>query len=158
MTIHPELMAGRHVSNGGFNGWVLEFNHLSARLAHQVFMLRISVIMVVDRSCANFNSLQQARFHQLGKSSVNGGPADTNPFGFELIQQLLGIEVAMPREDMANQLPLGRGVPLRRLPTGQVLPESVFRCLTHGKALQRHWLFSEGNYNLILAEPHGVHQ
>ena len=74
-----------------------------------MIVLGIAVIMFVDRAAAQIHLAQQSRFHEFRQRTIDGGPAHASrsvlPGDFG--DQLVGVEMFVPAEDMVHQrLPL----------------------------------------------------
>lgn len=67
MPFGPEFVLGGDLSQNLFDVGMLKLNHRLALIADEMFMLRVAVIVVVNRSRADFDLLQQARLHQFAE-------------------------------------------------------------------------------------------
>ena len=79
VSVRVEAICRTHVVQSLLNRFILEFDHLAAFLAEQVFVLRVAVVVFVDRSEADFDLAEQSGFDQLSEISVDGRPADFQP-------------------------------------------------------------------------------
>lgn len=83
----------------------LELNQLIANLAIQMIVLRVSIIVLVYGPAAKGHFAEQPGLDQFIQSAVNGGPADAVavvPLG-EAVDQLVGIKMIVPLENMIHQ-------------------------------------------------------
>src|SRR2546425_9150734 len=94
-----EALLRANLVNDGVEGGILELDHLVALLAVEMLVLRVAVIMLVKSLGAELETAEQAGVHQLGQGAVDGGPADLQVGMLHLVDELIGVEVAMPAED-----------------------------------------------------------
>src|SRR5262249_29884005 len=118
-----EVMLGGDVLQGRLDRLRLEFDHLVAALADQVFVLRVAVVVLVDSPLANFNSPQQPGVDQLRESAIDRWPADAQAGGLDIADQLVGIEMLVLGEDVLDQFALLLREALGRGARGEVLAE-----------------------------------
>src|SRR5207249_1518120 len=116
----------------------LELNHGVAALALQVLVLRVAVVVLVAHPRPDLQAAQEAGVEQLGQGAVDGGPADLEAGLLDVVDELVGVEVVVTAEDVADQVALLSGEALRPGPAGQVLAELVFGTLRHGDRWQLH--------------------
>ena len=112
------------------DGRILELQHLVAALAEHVVVLRIAVIVLVEGARADLEQAEQSRVHQLAQRPVDGGPADAEARFLHFINEPIGVEMVVLRENVLHHVALLISV-LRLRPAGQVLPELAFRALRH---------------------------
>jgi len=116
----------------------LKLDFLIALLADKVLMLRVAVIVFVEHARPEIESAQQARVHQLAERAVNGRPFRLEPSPFHVIDELIGVEVVVLAEDIANHIALLVSVALRARPAGKIFAKLVFRALRHCDRWQMH--------------------
>lgn len=133
---YAEAMLASHSLTHGEHLFATELDQLVALGAVQVIVRRVAIIVLVDRAAAERHLPQQARFDQFVERSVNSRPTDrVLAEGFELVDQLVGIEVRMPGEDMIDQHAALRGGSFAF--ALQVLFESLLRGHRHPHFAER---------------------
>lgn len=108
--------------------------------AHEMLVLRISVIMFEKRPVAHVEPTEQTGIHELGQRSINSRTADSQAGVFQVIDQLLGVEMVVALKDMTHEIALLAGKSLLLRSAGEVFSKLVFRRLTDGNGLQCHGL------------------
>ena len=71
-----EVVFAANVPNDVGDGAILKLDHLAARLAVEVLVLRVAVVVLVEHARPQFQAAQQAGVHQLGQGAVDRRPAD----------------------------------------------------------------------------------
>ena len=120
-----EAMLAANLVNDGHDGSMLELDHLAALLAVKMFVLRIAIIVFIKRPRTNVQAAQHAGVNQFAERAVNRRTADLETLALDRLNKLVGVEVVVLAEDIANQLPLLLGVPLGPMTASQVFPEFV---------------------------------
>jgi len=107
------MFAGHGIANSVQVG-TLKFDQLIADRAMQVIVLGVAIVVFVDGSAAEGHAAQQPGIDEFVECAINGRPADLVAFGLlrEIDNQLFGIEVIVPLEDMIDQNPPLLGDPL----------------------------------------------
>ena len=103
----------------------LKLDQSLAFRAVQMVMLRVAVVVFVDRTPFERKTAQQARLDELIERAIDGGPSDAArmPAMRELFQQRIGVEVIVTFEDVFDQQTLRLRKPLAA--TLQVFFESL---------------------------------
>lgn len=76
MTRELELVLCSHLANSGLDSVMLELDQTLAMFANEVFVLRISVIVIVIRIRSQLEFAEQTGVDQFRERPVHGGPAD----------------------------------------------------------------------------------
>ena len=121
------MLAGYRIADVGY-GVALKLDQLVALRAMQMIVLRVAIIVLVDRASAEGHLSQDARFDELRERAIHGRPADLAMLAAfrHLGGQLVGVEVLMALADLFdNQPPLLRDALAARL---QELLEPRERC------------------------------
>jgi hypothetical protein len=126
------------VAQDGFNGRALELYHLAAKGAAEMFVLRIAIIMFVDHARAKLKSPEKAGVHELGQCAINGRTAHLEAGFFQVVNELLGVEVIVARKDVLDHMPLLVRKALGAWPACQVLAELAFGALGNFDRWQLH--------------------
>ena len=105
----------------------LEFDQRVALLAIEVIMLRIAIVVLVDRPATEDHIFEQPGIDQFGERAVDRRPADTAGRRrlAQMQNQIVGVKVLVPRKHFVDDHP-----PLLRNPfppAGQKLFESLHR-------------------------------
>ena len=81
-----------------------ELDQLPAFRTVQMIVLRVTVIMLVDTSAVQFESIQQTSIGKFSQRSVYRRPGNVVrfPFGREVLHQLIGVKMLMTIEDLLN--------------------------------------------------------
>jgi hypothetical protein len=138
MSGHLELVLPADLFDGRFDSGVLELDHLATRSADEMLVLRVAVVVLVIDLGADIQLAKHPRIHQLGKCPVDRGPAHIQAGIVQVLDQSVGIEMAMPGEDVFDQVLLLAGEPLWVWPAGEVLAELVERGLGDTDSRQGH--------------------
>ena len=128
---HLELVLAADLRDRGLDRRVLELDHRPARLAHQVLVLWVPVVVLVVRLRPDLQLPEHPGIDQLGQGAVDGRPGDRQPGLFQVLGQLVGVEVAVAGEDVLDQVLLLAGEPLGDGSAGQELPELLDRGLAN---------------------------
>lgn len=75
-----ELIVFTNLANGLFNSRVLKFDQALATLADEMFVLRVTIIVIVISVASQFELAKQAGIDQFRECPVHGRPADV-PIG-----------------------------------------------------------------------------
>src|SRR5438045_2988296 len=87
-----------------FEHRIVELDHAAAGGADQMIVMRVSAdVLVVVVVFAEVNAADHAGLHEKLESPVNGGPRDLEAFLLHLEKELVGFEVVMRGEDLANE-------------------------------------------------------
>jgi hypothetical protein len=134
-----ELILRSHLAKGRFDGWMLKLDHLPALRADEMLVLRVSIIVLKKRACPKVEPPQKTSIHELGQGPIDGGTADIEPSGLQVVDQLIGVEMMMTRKNVLDKFALLVGKPLGARPTGQILAELFFGGLryVYGRKRQR---------------------
>ena len=127
-----------HLAHRRLDRRTLKLDHLAALFAVQVLVLRIAVIVFVERPRSDLQPAQQARVDELGERAIDRRPADADAGLFHVVDELLGVEMVVLAEDVMDHVALLAGEALRPRTAGEVLAELVFRTLRHGDGWQLH--------------------
>ncbi len=104
-----EVVVGGNRLTESLEFFTLEFDQFIANGAVQMIVLRVAVIVFVDRSAAKVHPPQEPRIDQFVECSVNGGPANLAALRLlgQVENQFLGIKVVVALENEVDQdLPL----------------------------------------------------
>lgn len=102
---HAEVvLAGDRVAEVG-QFFAVEFDQLLAHLAVEMIVLRVAVVVLVYRAAIERHFAQQARFDQFIERAIDSGPTNRTDFWFAVQagDQLVGVEVVVPFEDVVHQ-------------------------------------------------------
>ncbi len=128
------------LTDGFFDGWVLEFDHFSTLGALKVIVLGVAIIVLVEGAGSEFKLSEKASIDKFIECAVGGGPADFNGCSLHIRNESFGIEVIMVAEDKANHISLLTSEALGFVTRGKVFPELVFGRLGNNNRLQIHGL------------------
>src|SRR5438105_3681476 len=103
-----------------------------------MLVLRITVIVLEVGLAADLQLAQHAGVDQFGQRAIDRGPAHIEARVFEILDELIGVEMAMPGEDVLDQVLLLLGKSLRRRTAGQILAELIHGRLRHLHGRKRH--------------------
>jgi len=135
---HLELVLPANFFNRGLDGRVLKLDHLLANTADKMLVLRVAVVVLVIGFGPDFQLAQHAGIDEFRQRPIDGCPANVEPGFFEILAQLIGIEVAMVRKNLLDQIALLVGKPLGRGPTDKVFAEFFNWRLSDLNGRQRH--------------------
>src|SRR5262245_49232996 len=121
-----------------FQGRTLEFDHLAAGAALEVFVLRVAVIVLVALARPQFQLAQQSGIDQFLEGAVDGGAAGLIAALLQRVDELIGVEVVVLLEDVVDQIALLFGVALRPGAAGQVFAELLFGTLGNAHRWKGH--------------------
>ncbi len=102
----------------------------------KVVVLRVAVVVLVNTSTVQLETSQESRIDKFFQSAINGRPRYVvgTPFPWELVHQLVGVEMLVVAEDSFNQETPLFGI---SLPTAlQILFETLNRRHRDGHASQ----------------------
>ena len=90
-----------------------ELDQLPALGTVQMIVFGISILELIHTSAVEFEAVKQPGVDELTKGSINGGTGHIirASLGGKLIDQLIGIEVLVPIEDLFEQILFLIGVP-----------------------------------------------
>ena len=138
MTGVLEGFGGTDGCDNCFELGILKLDDLVAAFADEVIVLRVAVVVFIVGSQADFQPAEHSGFHEFGQSAVDGRPADLQAPGFQVIDELLGIEMIVFFENKAHEIALLIGVALGLRPGGQELPKFLFGSLRNRDGGERH--------------------
>ena len=81
-----------------------ELDQLPAFSAIQMIVLGVTIVMFVNTSSVQFESIQQPSIGKFSQRTVNRRPGNIVgfPFGREVLHQLIGVKMLMTIEDLLN--------------------------------------------------------
>ena len=79
-----------------------ELNHLTAFLAIQMFVVRVSVVVLISGARTKLKRSQQARLHQQWQDSIHGRPADAQILLPQLRHKLVCFEMIVLFENVLD--------------------------------------------------------
>ena len=87
--------------------FVLKLDQLLALGAVQMIMLRVAVVMFINRAACDFKFSKQPRVNEFAERPINGGAADVTgfPLAWQLVEQLICIEMLVLAKHMLQQKP-----------------------------------------------------
>ncbi len=91
------------------NPFTMKFNQSIARLAIEMVVLRVTIVMFIDIPAAQRHFFEQAGFVQLGQSTIDSGPRNLPPGNqiFQMLQQFFRVEMIVMAEHLLDdQTPL----------------------------------------------------
>ncbi len=133
-----EKVAGTHFPNGILDRLGLEFDHFAAHFANEVFVLRITVIVFVNRAGVDLDATEETGVDQFRQGPIDRGPADAKISPIQVTDQLVDIEMIVLGENKLDEFTLGPSQSLRFRPRRQVLAEFALRRLRDGDGRQHH--------------------
>src|SRR5262249_53335021 len=98
---------------------VLELDHLVALGAVEMLVLRVAVVMLEVSLGPELDTAKQAGVHQLAQRAIDGGPADVQLLALQLVDELIGVEMTVPAEDVTDHVALLTGKTLGARPARQ---------------------------------------
>ena len=136
---------------------VLEFEQPVALRAVEMVVLGIAVVVLIDGPAVEDELAEQARIDEFAERAIDGRPADVPrvPAGRELLHELVGVEMLVPREDVLDQgQPLLRDAHAAAL---QILDEPVAGRERNGNVAERS-LIGHGGTKGRVHERSEMHQ
>jgi hypothetical protein len=127
MARHEKLVLFGNFAQDCFEIRALEFDHLFARLAVQMFVLRVAIIMFIAGALAKFDFTKETRINEFCEGAIDSGSANRESSFLHGIDELIRIEMIVLAENVAHHVPLLLGVALGLGPSGQIFAELIFR-------------------------------
>src|SRR5881409_3137293 len=98
-----EFLAAADLELALFENRIVKLDHAAAGGADQMVVMRVTAdILVVVVVFAEVNAADQAGLHEELEGAIDRGARDLEPLFLHLEQQLVGFEVVMLREDLAD--------------------------------------------------------
>src|SRR5947209_7117373 len=133
-----EVVAAADLAEDRLQRRVLELDHLVALVAVEMLVLRVAIVVLVVGARAQLELAEQAGVDELRQRAIDRGSADLEVGPFQLVDELVGVEVAVALENVVDHLALLPGVALRARAAREVLAELVDRTLRYRHGWQLH--------------------
>jgi hypothetical protein len=107
----------------------LELDYLAALRALEVLVVRVAVVVLVAHARPDLQAAQQPGIDQLRQRAVDRGAADLEAGLLHRVDEVIGVEMVVLAEDVADHVALLVRVPLWPRSAGEVLAELLFGAL-----------------------------